>query len=81
MEELEEHGGSEDFEVLPENWDTVGMWMRVQTQWRTAGFGNAVGLDYSAVWATLNGLRIKNKAEIFDGLQVMELAALAALKD
>jgi hypothetical protein len=79
--ELQEHGAAEEFDVLPENWPTVMMWLRVQTQWRVAGLGGAIGLDYTAVEAAMRMLRVPNRAEVFDGLQVMELAALEAMKD
>jgi hypothetical protein len=34
------------FEVLPENWEAVQMFMRCQTQWRT-GMAGLIGLDYA----------------------------------
>ncbi len=52
----------------------------MQTQWRTS-FGGLVGLDYPAVLAVLDRLKLDPDGEIFDGLQVMEFAALQALKD
>jgi hypothetical protein len=64
------------FEVDTPEWPTVCAWLRVQTQWRTS-FGGLVGLDYPAVLAVL---RVDPDSEIFDGLQVMEFAALQALK-
>ena len=56
--------------------------MRVQTQWRVSGMGGAVGLDYQAVDVVMRRLRIEDgDGELFAGLQVMEIAALKALKD
>lgn len=51
-------------------------WLRVQTQWRTGPSG-VIGLDYTAVDVVLR----RNKAgdEVFDGLQIMERAALREL--
>lgn len=73
---------AEDFGILPENWPTVQAWMRVQTQWRVAGMGTVIGLDYSAVDVALRRARIEDpEGEIFAGLQVMEVAALEALQD
>lgn len=72
-------GESEDFEVEPENWDVVTTWMRVQTQWRYSAGGPA-GLDYGAVLATMGHLGVADPgARIFDGLQVMEAAAVKAM--
>lgn len=39
--------------------------------------GGVVGLNYQSVDAVLNILSIQNRAEVFDGLQIMERAALA----
>ena len=52
----------------------------MQTQWRTS-FGGLVGLDYTAVLGLLDRLKIDPDGEIFEGLQIMEFAALQALKD
>lgn len=71
-----------EFDVEPEAWPTVQAWMRVQTQWRVAGMGGLIGLDYGAVDVVMRRLRIADDdGEIFSGLQVMEAAALLALKD
>jgi len=41
--------------------------------------GGIVGLNYQAVEAVFNILDIKDRAEIFAGLQIMERAALAVV--
>jgi hypothetical protein len=79
--ELQEHGAAEAIDVLAENWPTVQLWLRIQTQWRVSGMGGPVGLDYTAVEAAMRMLRLRNRTELFDGLQVMEVAALKAMKD
>lgn len=66
------------FAVWPENWDVVQAFMAVQTQWRYVGT-RPVGLDYTAVDAALRLRRTQNRAEIFDGLRVMEYAVLDEL--
>jgi len=67
--------------VEPEAWPVVQLWLRVQTQWRVGGMGGAVGLDYPAVFAVMDRLRIDdNDGALFAGVQVMEVAALRALK-
>lgn len=61
-------------------WPVVRLWLAVQTQWRTS-FGGLVGLDYPAVFAVMAHTGVTDPTgEIFDGLQTMESAALAALR-
>lgn len=67
-----------DFEVYRENWETVLLFMQVQTQWRM-GMNGPVGLDYSAIQLVCS---VHNKAltpELLDGLQAMEMAALSEI--
>lgn len=55
------------------------LFLRVQTQWRYS-FGGATGLDYQAVFTTMDRLRVVDTdGLIFEGLQVMEAAALRAM--
>lgn len=71
-----------EFEVLPENWPTLRAWLAVQTQWRFGGMGTPVGLDYTAVDVAMRRLGMADDdGEIFAGLQVMEIAALGAVRD
>jgi len=69
---------SVEFEIEPDNWETVLLFMRVQTQWRH-GFAGPTGLDYVGVEACMRMAGIKRTDELFDGLQVMEFAALQAI--
>lgn len=66
---------SEEFEVFPENWETVVMWSRVCTQWRTSMSG-AIGLDYSVLQWLFSLYEVKNPREMLEDLQVMEGAFL-----
>ena len=70
----------ETFTVWPENWPVIRLFTAVQTQWRTSGMGGATGLDYPAVFATmdrlLRGETQERKDALFADLQVMERAAL-----
>lgn len=69
----------QEFEIEPDNWNTVQTWLHVQTQWRH-GFGGATGLDYTAVDVAMRRLRIEDEdGGIFAGLQVMEYGALRAM--
>lgn len=69
-----------DFEVLPENWPTIQMFLRVQTQWRTAMNG-LVGLDYGAVEWLFRLYAVDDPRTLLEGLQVMEAAAIVKLND
>ncbi|OAI11795.1 hypothetical protein A1507_19875 [Methylomonas koyamae] len=57
------------------------LFVSLGTQWRIGGMGDVIGLDYTAVDAVFRIRRIKNRASLFDGLQVMEEAALAAFRE
>ena len=65
-----------DFEVLPENWETVEMFLKIQTQWRASASG-VIGLDYNVMAWIFSMYSVKDQCQLFEGLQVMELAALA----
>ncbi len=79
LEALEDD--EQELEIEPDCWPTVQAWMRIQTQWRTT-FGGYTGLDYPAVFQVLDRLKIADPdGELFAGLQVMEFAALKAMKD
>ena len=64
--------------MWPENWDTVEMFLRLQTQWRI-GMGGPIGLDYSAVEWLLRLYEVKDQRALLEDLQIMEGAALAAM--
>ena len=79
---LEQASPAEDFKVYPENWPIVELFLRLQTQWRFTGMGVAAGLDYNSVDVVMRRLRIEDAdGSIFAGLQVMEVAALNAVRD
>ena len=69
---------STDFEVWEDNWGTVVMFLRVQTQWRV-GMSGATGLDYNAIRWAFEMYGVSDQREMFEGLQVMEAAALGAM--
>lgn len=58
---------------------TFNLWQRLQTQWREGSMAGRSGLDYGAVAAYLRDVLLikpKARAELFAGIQAMELAAL-----
>lgn len=70
-------------EVWPENVEPLTLFLRVQTQWRYGPAGRPTGLDYSGVMAGLRMFappRVWRSAEFMNDLQVMETAALRAMK-
>ena len=66
---------SEDVEVWPENMPVVRLFDAMRTQWRV-GFSGAYGLDYTPLPAVMDILGIEDRAYAFEGLRVMEYAAL-----
>lgn len=69
----------EHFEVWPENWEAVQLFLRLSSQWRYGAMGGVIGLDYPSVESVMRMLRVKDKATMLDELQVMERAALEVL--
>jgi|TARA_R100001510_G_scaffold23703_1_gene20862 hypothetical protein len=68
----------ENFEVWPDNWPAVEMFLCCQTQWRTTQAG-VVGLDYAAVQWLFRLYEVKDQLAVFESLQVMEAAAVKIL--
>jgi len=73
---------SEDFEVWDENWETVQMFLRAQTQWNVSMDG-LVGLKYEVLLGS-GGLfdlyNVENRTDVLERLQVMEATALTELR-
>ena len=64
-----------EFVVWEENWETLQMFLRMQTQWRI-GFSGPTGLDYAALEWLCKLYPVEDPAFLFEGLQLMEAAAL-----
>lgn len=64
-------------DVYPENWPVFRVFMAMQTQWHI-GFNGRTGLIYSALPFVFRQLGISKKqhADVFEGLQVMEIETL-----
>jgi|TARA_R100001015_G_C4504727_1_gene78193 hypothetical protein len=64
--------------VWEENWETVMMFLRMQTQW-SMSFGGVVGLKYE-VLLSAGGLfdiyNVKDRQEMLEDLKIMEHTAL-----
>ena len=69
----EEKKEGQMFEVFPENWQSINLFLDIQTQWRIDQ-GVIFGLDYNAVAFIfkLKKKKIKKPLEILADLQVLE---------
>jgi len=67
-----------DFEVEPEAWPAVRVFLKVQTQWRSDS-GTMIGLDYGAVRWVFDLLQIADPAEVLGDLQIIEATVVAAV--
>lgn len=67
--------------IYPDNAEIVGMFCDMLTQWRFGAVG-AYGLDYNVLPFLYKTRRVKKRKRqyIFDGIKVMEQAALEAMK-
>ena len=76
--ELPEAASDPDlFEVWEENWQALGIFLKVQTQWRV-GLAGLIGLDYSAVAWVLKLVASEDQhLALLDDLQIMERAVLS----
>lgn len=66
--------------VWIENWPTVLAFGDLMSQWNT-GMNGVIGLRYEALPLVLrlHGIRRKRQREVFDGLRVMERAAITEI--
>lgn len=67
-------------EVFPDNWATVMVYLSMVTQWRMGSSG-PIGLDYAVLLGkhgvmAMCGVRRGDRADVFEGIQIMENAAL-----
>ena len=59
------------FDVWPENWPAVELFMRCQTQWRTDN-GQRVGLINSELIGTGRLYQVPNLCRVMEDVQVIE---------
>ena len=67
-----------EFKVHPDNWSTVEMFLRLQTQWRSTMNG-VIGLDYSAAQWLFRLYEVQDERALLEDLQTMEVAAMQAI--
>ena len=75
IDEMLEAQKHEDFEVWPENWSAIEMFLRMQTQWRTS-YGGLLGFDYNAAQWLFTLYSVENQREMLEALQLMEHTVL-----
>ena len=80
IEDLQAHKESKDFELWEENLEIVRMFIRMQTQWNV-GFSGPVGLNYPSLEWLCKLYAVGDPVAIFEGIQVMESAALAYFQE
>lgn len=68
------------FEVLEENWESVRMFLRCQTQWRTTMNG-ILGLDYGALAWLFRLYEVTDQRAVLEDLQIMESAAMLVMNE
>lgn len=70
-------------QIWPENLHAVQAFSAVSTQWRYSGMGGPSGLDYPAVFATVDrlfrALTVEARDDVFADMQIMERAALSEI--
>ena len=69
----------ETFEVWPENWKAVEMFLRLQTQWVVGGMGSLIGLNYQSVSILFEVYKVKNRRKMLEQIQAIERGALDAI--
>jgi len=70
-----------EIEVWPDNWNAFEVFAALQTQWRS-GMSGPTGLDYTALDPVmrLQGIKKRDRQEVFAGVRVMEIAALEVMR-
>lgn len=73
---------AEAVDVWPDNWDVVGLFTSLNTQWRTA-YGGVTGLDYNVLPAVmrLRGVKRAIWPRLFEDLRVLEAEALKTMRE
>jgi len=68
------------YEVWPDCWPAVDLFIKAQTQWRTSAAG-LIGLDYGAVRWLMEIYAISDACRVLEDLQVIEARVLEAMND
>jgi hypothetical protein len=70
--------GPDEFDIWPENLESLNLFLSCQTQWNRGGFnGKALGLKYTEVEAVMRMQGLTDQAKLFNDIRDMEYAALS----
>ena len=69
-------------EIWPENWPAWALFVTVSTQWRTAGMGSYIGLDYGPLFIVMDRQGLQGQAwlDMLDDIRTIESAALEQIR-
>ena len=76
MAELVGSQAPKEFEVWPENWPAVDLFIRCQTQWHWRPDGWRGGMIYSELIAMGKLFSVKNLERVMEDVQVIEIEIL-----
>lgn len=79
---LEGEQAEHSTEVWPDNWQTMLVFADMLSQWNV-GMGGVIGLRYESLSLVfrMHGIKSGQQRDIFDGLRVMERAAVKQLNE
>lgn len=70
----------DDFEVEPDAWPALEMFLRCQTQWRSGGNG-LIGLDYGALEWAFRLYGADDPAAMLEDIQIIEAEVLTIMHE
>lgn len=72
-----------DFVILPENWETIKLWMRIRHLWNYGAMGGVFCLNWPAVKAKIELIESRSEMrfslDVIEGIEIMEETALVEL--
>jgi len=73
-----ERSSLQECEVWEDNWASLMLFLKVQTQWIISPMGGYVGLNYDCVISVMRilGIKKKDRCELFNYLQIIEYTIL-----
>ena len=74
-------GAKETFALWPDAGPAFDLFTACATQWRVAGMGGVLGLDYKAVQVVAQWMEIVVDRSVFDDLRVMEAEAVRLFRE
>ncbi|WIX35033.1 DUF1799 domain-containing protein [Salinicola sp. JS01] len=74
----QDESSTDEFEVLPENWSALEIFLDCSTQWKHAPMGGLTGLEYPAVRTVMefHAVPLAEMRERFKQVRLLERGAL-----